>query len=104
MLTSRIGWPLLLAGTLLLSGCAGDGPAPPAAAPAKASGTLVAEHALDPVPAQPAGTPGWAPWPAALHDARHSGATSTDGPSTGIVRWRRTLEAAVTLGPVVGPA
>ncbi|MCU1685620.1 MAG: hypothetical protein JWQ81_6359 [Amycolatopsis sp.] len=53
----------------------------------------------------PAGAPGvasWTPWPSALHDARHSGSSAVDGPRTGNVRWRRTLEGAVTPGPVVG--
>jgi outer membrane protein assembly factor BamB len=53
-------------------------------------------------PAAAPGTASWAPWPSALHDARHSGAASTDGPRTGTVRWRRRLEGAVTPGPVVG--
>ncbi|MEO6090180.1 MAG: PQQ-binding-like beta-propeller repeat protein [Umezawaea sp.] len=44
----------------------------------------------------------WAPWPSALHDARHSGASTAAGPREGVVRWRRDLEGAVTPGPVVG--
>lgn len=44
----------------------------------------------------------WAPWPSALHDARHSGASTAAGPRGGVVRWRRGLEGAVTPGPVVG--
>lgn len=44
----------------------------------------------------------WAPWPSALHDARHSGASTAAGPHGGVVRWRRELEGAVTPGPVVG--
>lgn len=55
------------------------------------------------VPSQPPGVTTWAPWPAALHDARHSGSSTGDGPTSGTVRWRRTLEAAVTPGPVIGP-
>lgn len=54
------------------------------------------------VPATAPGTTGVAPWPAALHDARHSGSATTDGPTAGTVRWRRLLEGAVTPGPVVG--
>ncbi|HEV7831055.1 MAG TPA: PQQ-binding-like beta-propeller repeat protein [Pseudonocardiaceae bacterium] len=42
------------------------------------------------------------PWPAALHDSRHSGASTATGPKTGTVRWRRKLEGAVTAGPVIG--
>jgi len=45
----------------------------------------------------------WAPWPAAFHDARHSGASVSAGPTAGVVRWQRRLEGAVTPGPVVGP-
>jgi outer membrane protein assembly factor BamB len=48
------------------------------------------------------GRPSWAPWPAALHDARHSGASVSLGPTKGAVRWRRQLEGAVTPGPVIG--
>ncbi|MFD9740400.1 PQQ-binding-like beta-propeller repeat protein [Umezawaea sp. NPDC059074] len=44
----------------------------------------------------------WAPWPSALHDARHGGSSTGDGPREGVVRWRRSLEGAVTPGPVVG--
>lgn len=54
----------------------------------------------------PAAAPGhntWAPWPSALHDARHSGASNTDGPTSGALRWQRHLEGAITPGPVVGP-
>ncbi len=56
---------------------------------------------LDPVPAASAGTPSWSPWPTALHDARHSGASPNAGPVDGTVRWRRQLEGPVTPGPVV---
>ncbi|HEY0497793.1 MAG TPA: PQQ-binding-like beta-propeller repeat protein [Kutzneria sp.] len=45
----------------------------------------------------------WSAWPAALHDARHSGSSTTDGPVHGVVRWQRQLEGAVTPGPVIGP-
>jgi outer membrane protein assembly factor BamB len=71
--------PLIVAGlvaAVLLTACG----APPAA----------------PAPATPSA------WPAALHDARHSGASTTDGPTAGHVRWRRTLEAPVASGAVVG--
>jgi outer membrane protein assembly factor BamB len=54
------------------------------------------------VPATAPGKADWAPWPAALHDARHSGSALTAGPTTGHVRWHRTLEGDVTPGPVVG--
>jgi len=35
------------------------------------------------------------------HDARHSGASSDDGPVNGTVRWRRRLAGPVTPGPVL---
>lgn len=38
----------------------------------------------------------------ALHDARHSGASPVNGPTTGRVAWRRKLEGPVVPGPVVG--
>ncbi|WP_279582970.1 outer membrane protein assembly factor BamB family protein [Fodinicola feengrottensis] len=53
----------------------------------------------------PSGTPGeptWAPWPSALHDARHSGASTSDGPQSGKFRWQRQLETSITPGPVIG--
>ena len=71
---------------VLIAGCAA--PAPPSVPP-------------DPLPVTSAGTPSWTPWPSAQHDARHSGASSTDGPTTGSVRWRRELGAGISSGPVV---
>lgn len=72
----------VLAAALLSSSCAsGAVSSPPAGAPGRA---------------------GWAPWPAALHDARHSGASMSAGPTAGRLRWRRQLEDAVTPGPVIG--
>ncbi|MFL6154784.1 MAG: PQQ-binding-like beta-propeller repeat protein, partial [Marmoricola sp.] len=50
----------------------------------------------------PAVTKAWAPWPQALHDAQHSGASAAVGPRSGHVRWTRKLEGDVTPGPVVG--
>lgn len=44
----------------------------------------------------------WTPWPQALHDAGHSGASPYAGPTTGRLRWSRQLEGNVTPGPVVG--
>lgn len=66
------------------------------------SGRHLGGTPLDSARAAP-GAATWAPWPAALHDARHSGAAAVDGPTTGTVRWHRRLEAAVTPGAVVGP-
>ncbi|MEV6611123.1 PQQ-binding-like beta-propeller repeat protein [Kutzneria sp. NPDC051319] len=55
------------------------------------------------LPSQSPGAATWAPWPSALHDARHSGSSTSDGPVRGVVRWQRQLEGAVTPGPVIGP-
>ncbi len=41
-------------------------------------------------------------WPAAMHDARHSGQSAAVGPRTGAVRWQRDLGGNVTPGPVIG--
>ena len=49
----------------------------------------------------PAGSRSWAPWPQALHDAQHSGASPFSGPRTAHLRWSRRLEGDVTPGPVV---
>ncbi|MDQ2789454.1 MAG: hypothetical protein DLM60_18050 [Pseudonocardiales bacterium] len=87
---------------LLVPAC-GAGTSPPATNGRPANSGQVAERALSAVPSQPPGVTSWAPWPAALHDARHSGSSTGDGPTSGTVRWRRTLEAAVTPGPVIGP-
>ncbi|WP_326565221.1 PQQ-binding-like beta-propeller repeat protein [Amycolatopsis rhabdoformis] len=80
---------LAVAGGLLLAAC-GAAPVTPARAPSF------------PFPTEPAGTTAWAPWPSALHDARHSGTSATTGPTHGTIRWQRRLEGAVTPGPVVG--
>lgn len=61
----------------------------------------VAIHPLNP-PTTPPGTATWSPWPAALHDARHSGAATTAGPAEGRIRWRRQLSGEVAPGPVIG--
>ncbi|HEY3471619.1 MAG TPA: PQQ-binding-like beta-propeller repeat protein [Amycolatopsis sp.] len=66
------------------------------------SAVFLAACTTSPAPRAAPGTAAWAPWPSALHDARHSGASTSDGPTTGRVRWRRKLEGAVTPGPVVG--
>ena len=45
----------------------------------------------------------WAPWPSALHDARHSGSAPVTGPQRGEEVWRRHLDGgALPAGPVVG--
>ncbi len=43
-----------------------------------------------------------APWPMALHDARHSGTLGVVGPQSGKVLWSRQLSGGLTPGPVVG--
>lgn len=83
---------------LLVGACAA---APPVTSPVTSRATSLGVRPLDPVPATSAGTPSWTPWPSALHDARHSGASATDGPTTGTVRWRRALESGMTQGAVV---
>ncbi|HWD06199.1 MAG TPA: PQQ-binding-like beta-propeller repeat protein [Amycolatopsis sp.] len=85
MVFRRTVFGLALSGVVFLSACTAES-AVPTFAPPRAS----------------AGTATWAPWPSALHDARHSGASATAGPVRGTVRWRRRLEDKVTPGPVVG--
>ena len=92
---------LIAASAAALGGCAkgkADGAGlsepteskPQAVAPSKpASRTPVAERS-------------YAPWPVALHDSRHSSAAPVNGPVTGKIAWRRTLEGPVVPGPVVG--
>ncbi len=43
-----------------------------------------------------------APWPTALHDARHSGTLAVVGPKSGTILWSRQLGGSLTPGPVVG--
>ena len=47
-------------------------------------------------------TPVPAPWPTALHDARHSGTLAVVGPQSGRVMWSRQLGGSLTPGPVIG--
>ena len=90
---------LIAAATVgLLAACAAT-PAPPPAT-AVPAGSRLAGAGLDPVPTSP-GAPTWTPWPAAMHDARHSGASVADGPRAGRVRWHRSLGAPVEAGPVL---
>lgn len=93
-MTRRALGPVLASTVLLLGLVAGCGVRTPVSPP-------VVGRGLDPVPSTAAGEATWSPWPSALHDARHSGATTADGPTAGAVRWRRTLEGAVSSGPVV---
>jgi outer membrane protein assembly factor BamB len=86
----------LAASLLVMTGCAGAGPH------TGSSGSSLARPVFH-RPAQPAGHAVWAPWPSALHDARHGGAADGIGPAAGTIRWRRRLEGPVTPGPVVGP-
>lgn len=66
------------------------------------AGQTIGVVPLRPAPSTPPGRPSWTPWPSAQHDARHSGASATDGPTAGHVRWRRTLAGGITQGAVVG--
>lgn len=43
------------------------------------------------------------PWPGALHDARHSGASDAQGPTSAHVLWTRQLGAPVVAAAAVGP-
>lgn len=90
----RIIFPLLAAFSLLAAAC-GSPPAASNPAPAGDGQGLT-------VPSTAPGTASWSPWPSALHDARHSGSATVAGPTRGRFRWRRTLEAPVTAGPVIG--
>lgn len=80
----------------MLGACSfgGDGPV--------AVGHNAAIKPLAHVPSGSATPASWAPWPSALHDARHSGMSTGVGPTKGMVRWQRKLEGAVTPGPVIG--
>jgi outer membrane protein assembly factor BamB len=80
---------------VLCAGCGTGSPRAPSTASPSAPGpqpvaTLAPSHAS------------WAPWPSALHDARHSGSSTFAGPTIGKLSWQRQLEGAVTPGPVVG--
>ncbi|WP_148614610.1 PQQ-binding-like beta-propeller repeat protein [Nocardioides rubriscoriae] len=77
----------------LVSCAAVDGP--PAASAPERSVVALQGHLGSPA------TTSWTPWPQALHDAQHTGAAPATGPTTGRVRWTRTLEGNVTAGPVV---
>lgn len=92
---------------LLVAGCSGSTspasdpstPSPPATSPWAGSSSPSActdgGSGVDVVPlAQRTGAPGkasWAPWPSALHDARHSGSSTAAGPSKGEEVWWRRL-------------
>jgi outer membrane protein assembly factor BamB len=99
MVGSR-GWHTrLIAIAIATAGCVGLASA---CAPAPKTPPPVSSTPALRVPAGSPGRASWAPWPAALHDARHSGSSVTPGPTAGTVRWRRQLEGAVTPGPVLG--
>lgn len=58
---------------------------------------------VTPIPTAAPGVATWAPWPSALHDARHSGTSTSVGPQQGKIEWRRQLgSSAIPAGPVVG--
>ncbi len=93
----------------LSAGCATEPASVPTAPPGPGTGTFAPParvldgRALGPVPFGPVARRTWSPWPAALHDARHSGGATVDGPVTGTMSWRRQLEGAATSGPVAAP-
>lgn len=82
---------MILAVLVAASGCGGRS-APGSDEPA---GRALEGHRGSPA------TSSWTPWPQALHDAGHSGASPAAGPTTGRLRWTRRLEGDVTPGPVV---
>lgn len=95
-MSSARRWAQLLVAGLRTGACAAPAPAAVTSTPGETIG------AVPLVSAGAAGSATWTPWPSALHDARHSGASSTDGPTAGTVRWNRMLDAGVTQGVVVG--
>lgn len=116
--TARRAVPVVAATALalLVAGCSGSastgsGPAASSgsASSSASSGTARADggSGVAVVPLADRSTaPGrasWAPWPSALHDARHSGSSTAAGPSKGEEVWRRHLDGgALPAGPVVG--
>lgn len=84
---------LIVAAALGFAGCGSDGPA--------TSTNSVGDQALVDHLGSPASA-AWTPWPQALHDAQHSGASPYDGPTSNHLRWSRKLEGNVTPGPVIG--
>ncbi|WP_354700317.1 PQQ-binding-like beta-propeller repeat protein [Paraconexibacter sp. AEG42_29] len=66
-----------------------------------APGPVTPVAARSPPPSEPPPA-SYAPWPAAGHDARHSGSAPVVGPQRGRVKWRRRLEGPVVPGPIVG--
>ncbi len=89
-----------------VAGCgtpADDGSADGTAAGPPAAKPIVTDvRAPTALPAGPPPAASYAPWPAAGHDARHTGSAPVVGPQDGTLRWRRRLEGAVVPGPVVG--
>ena len=96
---------VVIGGLVVACGTAPGVPTPttsPAATPSTTAGDHVSGVPLEPVPSTAAGYPTWTPWPAAMHDSRHSGVSDADGPTAGRVRWQRTLEGPVASGAVTG--
>lgn len=84
-----------------LVGACGVDAAPSAPRTPSLAGTRLGGTPLPPTTTA-SGAATWAPWPAAQHDARHSGTATVEGPTAGTVRWLRDLPG-VTSGAVVGP-
>lgn len=87
---------VLICGIMSVASCGSSGPLPISPQPTSARTSVFA------APAQPPSRPSWSQWPSAQHDARHSGASVTPGPTSGVLKWQRHLEGAATGGPVVG--
>ncbi|MBB5867259.1 outer membrane protein assembly factor BamB [Allocatelliglobosispora scoriae] len=96
----RVGSLLVLA-SAMATGCTARGAEPPSPDGPMAAGKNAAVKALLDLPSGAPSTT-WTPWPSAMRDARHSGMSASSGPTKGVVRWQRTLEAAVSSGPVIG--
>jgi outer membrane protein assembly factor BamB len=79
-----------LVALLLVSACSSGGPSVPDTVAVKPATGVTALAS-------------WSPWPQAGHDARRSGSTTVNGPTTDHLRWTRKLEGNVTPGPVVAP-
>ena len=91
---------------VLGAGCGASSTAKQATAPGAASkatvSTVPPAAPAGPLPTSAAGSGGPMPWPSALHDALHSGASVANGPTTKATVWTHNLGAPITAGAVVG--
>lgn len=86
---------------LVAAGC-GDAVRPVGASDARSATVVTAVAAPSALPPGRPPAASYAPWPAAGHDARHTGSAPVVGPQDGSIRWKRKLEGAVVPGPIVG--